>query len=113
MPTPRKHANHAQRQRAYILRQKEAQLAAQAAKNLPATATIPTMPSIARWNALRYYNVMSRSCAVFLGISALFGSAWVVNGSLLQGGFGDGPNEHEEFSCDGGLGLFVFESTSF
>ena len=53
MPTPRKHASHAQRQRAYILRQKEAQLAAQAAKNLPATATIPTMPSIARWKALR------------------------------------------------------------
>ena len=52
MPTPRKHANHAQRQRAYIERQKAAQLAASAAKNTPARAAIPTMPSTARWRAL-------------------------------------------------------------
>jgi hypothetical protein len=52
MPTPRKHANHAQRQRAYALRQKAAQLAALAAKNTPAGAAIPTMPSTARWRAL-------------------------------------------------------------
>ena len=52
MPTPRKHANHAQRQRAYTLHQKEAQQAALAAKNTPAAAAIPTMPSTARWKAL-------------------------------------------------------------
>jgi hypothetical protein len=52
MPTPRKHANHAQRQRAYIERQKAAQLAALADKNTPAGAAIPTMPSTARWRAL-------------------------------------------------------------
>jgi hypothetical protein len=52
MPTPRKYANHAQRQRAYVQRQKAAQLAAIAAKNMPAGAPIPTMPSIARWRAL-------------------------------------------------------------
>ncbi len=52
MPTPRKHANHAQRQRAYVLRQKEARLEAMAAKNTPAPAAIPTVPSTARWKAL-------------------------------------------------------------
>ena len=52
MPTPRKHANHAQRQRAYTQRQKAAQLAALAVKDTPAAAAIPTMPSIARWRAL-------------------------------------------------------------
>ena len=52
MPTPRKHASQAQRQRAYVLRQKAAQAAAIAAKNLPAGAAIPTMPSTARWRAL-------------------------------------------------------------
>jgi hypothetical protein len=52
MPTPRKHANHAQRQRAYLQRQKAAQAAAMAAKNMPACAAIPTMPSTARWRAL-------------------------------------------------------------
>jgi hypothetical protein len=52
MPTPRKHANHAQRQRAYLERKKTAQLAALAAKNTPAGAAIPTMPSRARWKAL-------------------------------------------------------------
>jgi hypothetical protein len=52
MPTPRKHASHAQRQRAYILRQKAAQAAAIAAKNMPSGSAIPTMPSTARWRAL-------------------------------------------------------------
>ena len=52
MPTPRKYANHAQRQRAYLPRQKAAQLAAIAAKNRPAGAAIATMPSTARWRAL-------------------------------------------------------------
>ena len=52
MPTPRKYANHAQRQRAYLERQKAAQLAAIAAKDTPARAAIPTMPSKARWKAL-------------------------------------------------------------
>jgi len=53
MPTPRKYANHAQRQRAYLERQKAAQLAAISAKNTPAGAAIPTMPSKARWKSLR------------------------------------------------------------
>ena len=52
MPTPRKHANHAQRQRAYVRRREEARLAALAAKNTPGGAAIPTMPSTARWRAL-------------------------------------------------------------
>jgi hypothetical protein len=51
MPTPRKYANHAQRQRAYVERQKAARLAAISAKNTPAAA-IATMPSKARWKAL-------------------------------------------------------------
>jgi len=50
MPSPRKYANHAQRQRAYILRQKTAQAAAMKAKNMPAASAIPTMPST--WKAL-------------------------------------------------------------
>ena len=54
MPTPRKHTNQAQRQRAYVLRQKAAQAAALAAKNTPAAAAIPTMPSTARWKALTH-----------------------------------------------------------
>jgi hypothetical protein len=54
MPTPRKHANHAQRQRAYAQRQKAAQLAVATAKNMPAGAPIPTMPSTARWRALAH-----------------------------------------------------------
>jgi len=52
MPTPRKYTDHAARQRAYLERQKAAQLAVLAAKNMPATAAIPTMPSTARWKAL-------------------------------------------------------------
>ena len=52
MPTPPKHANQAQRQRAYIERKKAAQLSALAAKNTPAAAAIPTMPSKARWKNL-------------------------------------------------------------
>ncbi len=52
MPTPRKYVNQAQRQRAYLERQKAAQLAAISAKNMPAGAAIPTMPSMARWRAL-------------------------------------------------------------
>jgi TRAP-type C4-dicarboxylate transport system substrate-binding protein len=53
MPTPKKHASHADRQRAYVQRQKTARLAELAAKNMPAAAPIPTMPSMARWKALR------------------------------------------------------------
>jgi hypothetical protein len=53
MPTPRKHTNQAQRQRAYIQRQKAAQIAVLAAKNMPAASAIPTMPSQARWKALQ------------------------------------------------------------
>jgi len=52
MPTPRKHLSGAVRQRAYRARCETARDAAIRAKNTPATAAIPTMPSTARWNAL-------------------------------------------------------------
>jgi len=52
MPTPRKHANPAQRQRAYMERQRAAKLVA--AKSMPAGAVVATMPSTARWKALTH-----------------------------------------------------------
>jgi len=52
MPTPRKHLSGALRQRAYRARCETARIAAIRAKNMPATAAIPTMPSSARWKAL-------------------------------------------------------------
>jgi len=52
MPTPRKHLSGALRQRAYRARCEATRLAAIHAKNMPATAAIPTMPSSARWKAL-------------------------------------------------------------
>ncbi len=53
MPTPRKHSDNAERQRAYRGRQEAARRAALEAKNMPATSAIPTMPSTARWKVLR------------------------------------------------------------
>ena len=52
MPTPKQHDSRADRQKAYRQRTEQARRDALAAKNLPATAPIPTMPSIARWQAL-------------------------------------------------------------
>lgn len=52
MPTPRKHADRAARQKAYRDRQRDALVAQLAAKGLPAAVPIPTMPSMARWMAL-------------------------------------------------------------
>jgi hypothetical protein len=52
MPTPRKHKDRAHRQRAYRQRQKEARIIELQAKNMPPLASIPTMPSTARWRAL-------------------------------------------------------------
>jgi hypothetical protein len=52
MPTPRKHPSGALRQRAYRARRETARIAAIRAKNMPAAAAIPTMPSSARWKAL-------------------------------------------------------------
>ena len=52
MPTPRKHANHAQRQRAYLERQKAALRALIAAKNIPVGAAVRAIPSTLRWKAL-------------------------------------------------------------
>ena len=53
MPPPRKYQTDAERQAAYRQRQEEARRAALEAKGLPATAAIPTMPSLSRWKALR------------------------------------------------------------
>ena len=50
MPEVKKHLSNAARQRAYRFRKNAARRAEQAAKGLPA---IPTMPSLARWRALK------------------------------------------------------------
>ena len=52
MPTPRKHRDRAERQRAYRQRQQAARVAEIRSKNLPPVAPISSMPSGARWNAL-------------------------------------------------------------
>jgi hypothetical protein len=52
MPTPRRYADAAQKQRAYRLRQAEARRTEQAAKGLPPAPAIPTLPSTSRWQAL-------------------------------------------------------------
>jgi hypothetical protein len=52
MPQPRQYPDHAARQRAYRARQAQAHCAAQQAKGLPAAASLPTLPSRARWQAL-------------------------------------------------------------
>ena len=53
MPTPKKHAAPAARQRAYRARQRQALADQLAAKGLPSTAIITTMPSTPRWRGLR------------------------------------------------------------
>ena len=53
MPPPRKYQTDAERQAAYRQRQEAARRAEQEAKGLPATAAIPTMPSLPRWKAQR------------------------------------------------------------
>jgi len=52
MPTPRKHAGRAERQRAYRVRCRATQLARRQTGNIPGCAPLPTMPSHARWRAL-------------------------------------------------------------
>lgn len=52
MPQPRRHPDHAARQRAYRARQAQARHDELLAKGLPAAAPIPTLPSRARWRAL-------------------------------------------------------------
>jgi hypothetical protein len=52
MPTPRKYATSADKHRAYRERQAAARQAERAAKGLPTTPSIPTMPGTARWEAL-------------------------------------------------------------
>ena len=53
MPEVKRHLSNAARQRAYRSRQNAARRAEQAAKGLPSLAAIPTMPSLARWSALK------------------------------------------------------------
>lgn len=52
MPTPRKHACGAQRQRAYRARCRLAREEELRAKNMPGHAAVPTIPGPARWKAL-------------------------------------------------------------
>ena len=52
MPTRRQHNTTADRQRAYRARQQQARVVEQEAKGLPIAPSVPTMPSVARWNAL-------------------------------------------------------------
>ena len=52
MTSPRKHASPANRQSAYRQRQKLAIAQLRRAKGLPPSASLGTMPSTARWNAL-------------------------------------------------------------
>lgn len=52
MPTPRQYTNDAEKMKAYRQRKKAAIAEQLAAKNLPTTSVIPTMPSAARWKAL-------------------------------------------------------------
>jgi hypothetical protein len=52
MPTPRKYADDATRQRAYRQRKEKARIEQIRAKGIPSAAAISSMPSSARWNAL-------------------------------------------------------------
>jgi hypothetical protein len=52
MPTPRQHADHAARQRAYRARQAQARRDELQTKGLPPAPPLPTLPSRARWQAL-------------------------------------------------------------
>ncbi len=53
MPTPKQHPDNAARQRAYRERRKRACLSSIKPREPPKPAPIPTMPSAARWKALR------------------------------------------------------------
>ncbi len=53
MPTPKQHETSLARQAAYRARQADARKNELAAKGLPATPPISTLPSAARWNALQ------------------------------------------------------------
>jgi hypothetical protein len=64
MPTPKKYESAAQKQKAYREREKEARLQELQQKGLPATPTIPTMPSSARWRAME-----TQSLAVLLSVA--------------------------------------------
>jgi hypothetical protein len=52
MPQHRQHADAAARQRAYRARQAQARRDEQQARGLPPSASLPTLPSRARWQAL-------------------------------------------------------------
>ena len=52
MPTPRKHANPAQRQAAYRARLREVRAQELADRGLPPLPAIPSIPGQRRWNAL-------------------------------------------------------------
>ena len=52
MPTPRRYADAAQKQRAYRARVAAARRAEQEAKGLPPMPAVPTLPSTRRWRAL-------------------------------------------------------------
>jgi hypothetical protein len=52
VPTPRRFADAAQKQRSYRLRLAEARRAEQEAKGLPPAPAIPALPSSGRWQAL-------------------------------------------------------------
>jgi hypothetical protein len=53
MPTPRKHADDRARKAAWRANQKLAVQAELAAKNIPASAVVPTAATPARWRALQ------------------------------------------------------------
>lgn len=53
MPTPKQHRNNAARQRAYRERRKRATTSMNGLGPPPKESPIPTMPSVARWTAIR------------------------------------------------------------
>jgi hypothetical protein len=52
MPRPKQYSSAAEKQRAYRERQEKARIAEMEAKGIPGSASVPTMPSTARWNKL-------------------------------------------------------------
>lgn len=52
MPTPKKHPNQAEKQRAYRERQRQARRDEQREKGLPSLPQIPTIPGTTRWRAM-------------------------------------------------------------
>lgn len=53
MPTPKRHENAAERQRAYRKRRKLARLKSLSPTNLPRPSPLAAMPSTARWKDLK------------------------------------------------------------